>query len=145
MHVLMYEPRFVPLVRRGDKTHTIRPRRKRPIRTGDAIAHRCWRGVAYRSKQRQINQGFATRVLRIHIGRWASGEAWIEIIPAPFAAGHVLSREEAIDLARCDGFDSAEEFLRWREAAYGLPWSGELIQWRNVPLSLWRKEIDARN
>lgn len=138
MHIVMFERRFVSLVRRGVKTHTIRPRRKRPIHVGDALSLRCWRGLAYRSRQQQINQGFVVSVAPIRIDRGPRGMPDIDV-----DGTHLLANEANL-LAIADGFQDVIEFLEWRHERYGLPWSGQLITWRNVPLSLWRKKTDAR-
>ncbi len=68
MAVLMFQHRFADLVERGDKRHTIRPRRKgRQITPGDTLRLRKWADKAYRSKQVElrVERCLAVRGVRI--------------------------------------------------------------------------------
>jgi hypothetical protein len=69
MKVLMFQPRFAPLVEAGTKTQTIRPVRRRPIVVGDELSLRAWTGLPYRSPQQ------ADEVIAEYLGEAASGPA----------------------------------------------------------------------
>jgi hypothetical protein len=115
-HVLIFDPRFAPLVEAGTKRQTIRPLRKRPIAVGDTLSLRTWSGASYRSKQRILHTGRCSAVRRIIIDLYWCDDA----------------------TARADGFENAEDLLEWMMDTYDLPtplhpFRGDLIQWAPEP------------
>src|SRR4051812_24376838 len=96
MIVLMFQPRFAPLVESGKKRQTIRPTRKRPIKTGDRLSLRTWTGKPYRSKQQYLLTSVVTRTQRIEI--WTEGG----IIAID---GQRLDFDRMLNMAQADGFN----------------------------------------
>lgn len=121
MTVLMYHKRFAPPILAGTKTQTIRPDRKRPIEVGDALSHRIWEDVAYRSRQVELlaNRCIGTFVIRLTID-------FIQI-----GVGSVISTASGLDeFSIRDGFESwAEMRSYWvtGDHHYGFPFTGVLI------------------
>ena len=107
MRILMFQPRFRDAVSAGEKTQTIRPPRKRPIRVGDCLSLRAWSGAAYRSPQCELRRATCLAVSRVVIG-------------ADFADDGE---------ARRDGFGDAAEMREWFSRAHGLPFVGDRISW----------------
>ena len=103
----MFQPRFHDAVRSGEKTQTIRPPRKRPIKPGDYLSLRRWIDRPYRSKQ---------KILRM--AHCESCE------PITIDAGFNDN-----EMALADGFADAAEMREWFANTHGLPFSGELIRW----------------
>ena len=68
MRILMFQPRFHDAVAAGEKTQTIRPPRKRPIRVGDSLSLRAWTGAAYRSPQCELRRATCVAASRVVIG-----------------------------------------------------------------------------
>ena len=128
MHVFMFEDRFVPLIEAGEKRHTIRARRKRPVRTGDFLSLRRWVGKPYRSPQEIIAHVVALGSQDVLISG-PSADPEIEI------DGKVLSQRELEHFARQDGFETPSEMAAWHERVNGLPFNGQLTRWeRRLPL-----------
>lgn len=122
MTVLMFHKRFVPLIKQGLKRQTIRPPRKRPIKVGDALSLRFWEGQGYRSPMVTILDVTCVALFSIRID--AGGIEFGEGI-GPISRGYMLD-----DFARDDGFTSWADMLAWYHSdGYGLPFSGNLIQW----------------
>lgn len=121
MHVLLFEPRFVELVRSGKKQHTIRGYRKRPIQVGHFLSLRRWKDQPYRSQQERIIES-SVRAVSVQDIMFTSDNG-IEI------DGVQLKLRQAQDLAVEDGFGSLVEMIAWHYAAHGLPFNGVLIRW----------------
>lgn len=121
MIALLYHRRFVAPIKRKVKRHTIRRNRKRPVNVGDKLSHRCWSGVAYRSKQELITEGTCTAVIRITVG---TGCVW-------YGNGLILSRQEHLDsFAVSDGFkDWADLQAYYADQKISLPFQGTIIEW----------------
>lgn len=118
MKVLMFESRFWPAIATGDKVHTIRRPRKRPIVPGDEISLRGWEGKAYRSPQRVLCDEICLAVLDI----WIDSQGIV-------IDGHRLSEQPELDaFAVTDGFTNWQQMRTYHEFR-NLPFSGELIQW----------------
>lgn len=72
MNVILFQPRFEPLILAGTKTTTIRPTRRdgRPrARSGEQVSLRVWSGLPYRSPQREVGQALVTEVSGVIISR----------------------------------------------------------------------------
>lgn len=122
MTVLMYQSRFAEPIRSGRKRQTIRPERKRPIKVGDELSHRMWEDKAYRSPQVEIASGKCIGVFQIQVN---DGDVMI-------GNGPWVTAPSALDaFARDDGFEDWADMLAYftSPGAYGLPFSGVLIQW----------------
>ena len=118
MKVLLFERRFWPAVVSGDKVHTIRRPRKRPICPGDKISLRGWEDKAYRSRQRVLCDETCLAVL----------DCWIDS-QGIVIKGHRLSEQCELDaFAVSDGFSDWDEMRSYHDFR-SLPFSGELIQW----------------
>ncbi len=115
-HVILFQPRFAPLVRSGAKLQTIRPKRKREIKPGDTLSLREWAGKPYRSKQRVLAGAACISSQRIIIK-----ETGVQI---------EMGIADQFGLAKSDGFDDFGEMLNWFAETHGLPFSGILIKWR---------------
>lgn len=121
-HVFMFKPEFIALIFSGTKHTTIRPRRKRAVRLGDAMDMRVWEGKPYRARshRRKFGQAEVQKVEIVTIHKdcvmTASGALWAD-------------HGECEDFARADGFGSFTEMRAWFAQAHGLPFTGDLYDW----------------
>jgi hypothetical protein len=122
--VLLFEPRFWEPVASGHKVHSIRRARKRPISVGDALSLRGWEGKPYRSKQRVLCDEACIAVR----------ECWIDRQGIVIGQTRFSDPAELDAFAVSDGFANWEEMRTYRDWAYSLPFSGELIQWGVHPM-----------
>lgn len=123
MIVVMFQPRFAPLVESGVKRHTIRPKRKRrPVTCGDELSLRQWSGAPYRSKQRIIGLEICSSVgeITINYGLYAPF-VWINNV--------MLSLKQVEELAVNDGFTDAKDMQSWFNSTHSLPFHGVIIYW----------------
>jgi hypothetical protein len=123
-HVILFQPRFAPLVEAGAKLQTIRPLRKRPVQSGDVLDLRTWTGAPYRSPQRKLREVVCTRTAQIEIDS-LRGLVWI----GEGFESELLTRRQADRFAQRDGFKGRGEMADWFEAMHGLPFAGVLIEW----------------
>jgi len=121
MKVLMFQPRFAPLVESGTKTQTIRPVRRRPIVAGDDLSLRAWTGLPYRSPQRVLREARCVAVRPVTIDRLT-----IEL------GGFRLAPDLMRAFALADGFADLGDLVAWFGAIHGLPFSGVMIAWRTT-------------
>lgn len=126
MTVLMFQKRFVAPIQAGTKRHTIRPKRKRPIKEGEALSLRHWEDKAYRSPQIEFGTGIALGTLDIEIR--ADGIQIGLRVPE----GRVVELDR---FAQSDGFENWDDMRCFflSRFGYGLPFSGDLIQWEDPP------------
>lgn len=118
MKVIMFQPRFAPLVASGVKPYTIRKPRKNPIKVGDKLSLRTWTGKPYRSKQKILRDTVCVNV-------------------EPFKMDtHFIWQLGSDDLAKRDGFADAGDMVRWFKDTHGLPFEGVLIEWKVTPPQL---------
>jgi ASC-1-like (ASCH) protein len=66
-HVLLFDERFVDLIKSGEKKQTLRKSRERKIRVGDTLDLRCWEGVPFKSKQQHLLTKTATKVYQVAV------------------------------------------------------------------------------
>lgn len=116
---LMFQPQFEPLIVSGRKPHTIRPKRKIPLKVGQPLSLRVWTGKPYRSPQREFHTANVQKVHPVTIDRE-------DII----VAGEAMSPEAQDAFAWHDGFENAAALRDWFLKTHGLPFTGELIHWR---------------
>jgi hypothetical protein len=120
MAVLMFEKQFWAAIFSGEKVHSIRPSRKRPISPGDSLSLRGWDGKPYRSKQFELCAETCIDVRPIWIDRDGCVIDGYDRIREP---------DELDQFARTDGFKSWIELMNYRDMFYTLPFSGDFIQW----------------
>lgn len=121
-HVRMIQPRFVPMIRSGDKLNTIRPKPKREIKPGDIIDFRQWSGKPYCSKQIKVIEVEVTDVSAIKIDSHAvlKGD---RLIKWP----HL---DELNYFAKRDGFKDWFDMRDWFTSTHSLPFEGVIITWK---------------
>lgn len=122
MIVIMFQPRFAPMVKNGTKRHTIRGERKRPVRAGDFLSLREWTDKPYRSPQRILGEAFCTGVRPIRI-------SYSDTFRPVVLDGKLLEPREAGDLAMADGFENGPDMMAWFASTHALPFHGVLISW----------------
>ena len=120
MRVIMFQDRFVSKIKDGTKIHTIR---KSDRVTGMSYSLRRWTGKPYRSKQERILEVVCAGTCLVSIGH---GENQDKIN----LEGVEMSTIQREVIARDDGFQSAEEMLKWFQDNHGLPFEGWLIEWK---------------
>lgn len=118
---LMFQPQFEPLIVSGRKYHTIRPKRKVPLRPGQPLSLRVWTGKPYRSPQREFHAANVQKVVPIRI---ESNRVILD--------GKELTVPEIKELAWHDGFADAFSARDWFQNTHGLPFEGEIIYWRYI-------------
>lgn len=119
MTVIMFKPRFAPLVAEGTKLQTVRPPRKRPIHAGDILSLRKWSGRPYCSPQVVLRSAVCIEVSPI----------WI--CSSGILVGDTGILAEGLDrFAVADGFRSWRDMVAWFIDEHGLPFTGILIRWR---------------
>lgn len=133
MIVLMFEHRFVPKIRSGEKLHTIRAIGKREVKVGDDLSLRHWHTTAYRSPKIEIFPGEllpCTGVIPITLHQrnilFGAGHTF----PSHVVNSESLYRASSLDLfAQSDGFDDWAQMRDYWIAGNGLPFSGNLVSW----------------
>jgi hypothetical protein len=137
-HVIMFQPRFAPLIEAGTKLQTIRPWRQRMIDVGDVVDLRTWTGLPYRSKQRRLRQALVFEKQPIAI----KAEIIRGVSHYSITLGHdpmlPLSSERLQAFAAADGFTTPDEFFAFfvhhytRPTRFGtmLHFHGQLIRWQ---------------
>lgn len=129
MPSLNFQERFADLVARGLKPHTIRARRKYPIKTGDTLyLFAGMRTVNCRMLRNPelclgvTSIGIDVARSRIYLG---SGSFYY-----PAEETLLLTDPEALELAKRDGFRDLAEFFTWFYMTHGTHFCGDLIEWR---------------
>jgi len=117
---ILFQSKFEEMIQSGRKYHTIRPKRKIPLRPGQVLSLRVWTGLPYRSKQREIHTSSVKKVLPVVI----DSERII-------LDGVLLNQTQAEELAWHDGFSTLSALLLWFTTYHGLPFFGEIIYWRD--------------
>lgn len=120
MPTLNFLTQFADDVERGNKTQTIRCKRKRPIRPGDRLV--LYTGMRTRACRR-LGDVICKSVRPITIDRDAHGRLRV-IVDGDDLRGARLDM-----LVWADGFAQRMEMRDFFAAAYGLPFHGELISW----------------
>ena len=130
MTSLSYRPWLAPKVLNGSKPHTIRVKRKRPIRAGDLIQH--FTGMRTTACKR-LGESLCTGAYEITIDVKERAvfvpQGFVDQLRQDGLFPPVVSYD-ADDLARMDGFDSLDAFLDFfRPAAVDGPLVGDLYYW----------------
>lgn len=136
-----FKAQFADRVEDGSKRMTIRRRRRRPTRPGDALQH--YTGMRTR-KVRKLLDAVCTAVkpfdieedIRHQFGRTSMGgegrgeRVMTEAVRLTVRVnGEPLSPVQIKALAIADGFTSANTFIDFFAKTYGLPFSGEIVEW----------------
>lgn len=114
MRVVLFQPRFAPPVRRGDKNQTMR--KKARCKPGDTLSLREWSGQPRRSEHVLIKDVVCKSVAAVCVDKREGVTV----------DGVLVDPEE---FARKDGFEDFLELLIWTDATHGLPFSGDIISW----------------
>lgn len=114
MRVILFQPHFASLVRRGAKTQTMR--KKARCKLGDTLSLRQWSGRPYRSKQVVIREVVCKSVAPVCVDK--CNGVTVDGLPV-----------DAEEFARADGFEYFLDMLIWLDATHGLPFRGDLISW----------------
>jgi len=126
MPALNFKSQFAAKVENGTKPHTIRGRRKHPIKPGDVLYH--YTGMRTRVCRR-LRTEICMAVVAITIDAERS-----EVLLAPGSRIHrvrggLLNPDEIERLAKLDGFDDATAFFKWFRDTHGATFRGHLIEW----------------
>lgn len=131
MPALNFQRRFVLKILGGVKRHTIRAKRKIPIKPGDRLF--LFSGMRTKQCERVANVTCSkVERIRILVDPRQVQIAW-DVTPGRHNPGGVwcrdLSEFEIEKLAKADGFDSADEFFTFFKEAHGPVFQGHLIHW----------------
>lgn len=128
-----FKPRFVPLIRCGDKRQTIRaPRKSRHVRPGQTI--HVYTGP--RMQPKKVGQAPCLKVLPIHLNLVDSAiQAYTMdesgAVLRIWSTSHAFDDPHPDDLAHAEGFQDYDEMARWFRDTHGAAASfrGVLITW----------------
>jgi len=117
-----FKKEFAYLVETGQKLQTIREVRKRKTALGDKIF---------------LYSGMRTKACRLlGMGEIVGVQKFILHSRETFTIADIdipaMPWKDGLKLARQDGFDTWEEFVKFFEDHYGLPFFGEIIRWRKI-------------
>lgn len=118
MGLYNFQARFVPFIERGEKTHTIRAKRKYPDKVGN-ILH-LYTGLRHKNA-RLLMRARCVMVEEIEILDLPDWGPVVRIDGAELDCG------EAEQLAVRDGFPSFKEMLKFWEGR--LPFKGDVVHW----------------
>jgi hypothetical protein len=128
MGLYNFKKRFVPFIESGEKTHTIRAKRKYPSKAGDMLY--LYEGLRTKRARRIL----LTKCVRVDdIEIFVTG--WNKRIPEPKAViwigGLKLSEDEIEAFAQRDGFESFADMMKfWQDDRREFPLRGDVIHWR---------------
>ena len=118
MPALNFKKQFAPKVESGEKRQTIRAIRKTPFKEGDILY--LYTGMRTRSC-RKLGEAKALEVQSIAI---------IQSIENVLIDEIALDKEEIIELAKSDGFDSSYDFFGFFAETYKEEiFEGQIIKW----------------
>lgn len=110
---------MAPLVESGQKRQTIRPCRRRPTKAGDRL--QLYTGMRH-AGCRLLREGRCVRVTPVEIRE--RNAHLVVILGGKRLPGGALDR-----FVRADGFQRRMDLRDFFKARYGLPFTGELIEW----------------
>lgn len=119
MGLYNFQKRFVPFVESGEKTHTIRAKRKIAPKAGETL--HLYTGLRQKGA-RLLMRVPCTRVETIEINAQTSAMIRID--------GVLLDHSEREQLAKRDGFKDWDDMLSFWEGR--LPFEGHIIHWRHL-------------
>jgi uncharacterized protein YqfB (UPF0267 family) len=119
-----FQKQFVPFVESGEKTHTIRGKRKNRPKPGQVF----YGYYAMRTKQcRKIIHSTITSVQDITI-ELVRGPIHVRNVHRITVDGEVLAADEMNQLAVRDGFTDLRHMMQFWDGR--LPFEGHIIHWR---------------
>lgn len=136
MPAYSFQKQFVPFVESGEKTHTIRGKRKNRPKPGQTF----YAYYGMRTKQcRKLLESSITRVQDILIDvdhlycDYIDAEHIMLVYPRIVIDGESLADDEMEALARRDGFSDLRAMMMfWPRQV--LPFSGDIIHWKPVTI-----------
>lgn len=117
MGLYNFQKRFVPFIESGEKTHTIRAKRKHPAKAGEML--HLYTGLRQKGA-RLLMRVPCTRVETIEINAKTTHMVSID--------GEYLYSSEREQLARRDGFANWDDMLAFWQGR--LPFEGHIIHWK---------------
>jgi hypothetical protein len=130
MRVILFQNRFISLIKEDVKTSTIRNTAR--CKPGDFLSLRFWSDKPYRSKQVEIRQVICTAVRSIHMQ--AERDLTISL---QIDGQAVASKDHKLVIARHEGFLDWWVMQEWFQTNKGLivpgqQYRGEMIEWKPV-------------
>lgn len=138
MPAYSFQKQFIPFIESGEKTHTIRGKRKNRPRPGQTFygyfgmrtkaCRKLVQATITRVQDIRIRNGpgqFLERIYILENGNRACGR-----YPVIEVDGEVLADHEMEALARRDGFPNLFEMMRFWDGR--LPFEGDIIHWRKA-------------
>jgi hypothetical protein len=135
MGLYNFQERFVPFIESGEKTHTIRAKRKHPAKVGEIlhlytglrrrgpIIQKLASGDVVRQKMaRLLMRVPCTKVELIYMAVDRNNHAQV------FIDGSQLAADEREVLAKRDGFKNWRDMADFRNGLY--PFEGHIIHWK---------------
>lgn len=117
MPAYSFKERFIPLIKNGSKTQTIRRKRKGQAKPGDTV----YLYYGMRTKWcTKIGEGICTKVEEISIQQ--NGVVRIN--------GKKMDWVQKQALSNADGFQNWEKMFRWWNQTHLLPFTGDIIYWQ---------------
>lgn len=127
MPAYSFQKQFVPFIERGEKTHTIRGKRKHRPQPGQKF----YGYYAMRTNQyRKVIQSVITRVQDIRI-ELIRGPIHVRNVHRITVDGEILAADEMNALAVRDGFTDLKHMMSFWDGR--LPFEGDIIHWRFPP------------
>lgn len=121
-----YQAQHASKVESGEKTQTIRKKRKRPTVVGDIM----YNFTGMRTKHcRRLGEDPV-----ISVEDFFLPDNEVFRIGDDYDHAWFIAEEDdaGLMLAKADGFNSWEDFVKFFEAQHGLPFEGEIIKWRKI-------------
>ena len=125
MPMLTYQRWKAGKVESGESRQTIRARRRRPVKVGDALYHYANARTPAMCRLRADQNDVCVETFAVVIRR---ADSYCDV----FLRGseEPAAPDEVEDLARRDGFESAAEMTDWLLSAYGpVMFEGDVIRW----------------
>ena len=131
MPALNFKPEFIDKILTEEKSQTIRPTRKHPIKVGD----RLYLYTGQRTKQcRKIGEAVCSKVSPIAISTCSFEREYRVILD-----GREMTQREIREISSADGFEDIKDFLSFffehkRSETDGVitGFTGQLIKWRGL-------------
>ena len=123
MGLYNFQPRFVPFIKSGNKTHTIRAMRKHPDEPGDMLY--LYTGLRTK-KAKLLLEARCVRTEIIEI--FASAQSPLAGDCLVIIDGNRLDKMEKEVLAHRDGFENFVEMMKFWDGR--LPFVGQIIHWK---------------
>lgn len=131
MPALNFKRQFVAHIRSRRKRHTIRAKRKRPIKPGETLY--LYTGMRTKACEKIIPPVTCAKVedVRIEMQKYKGNGVLARGLdfPAVIVEGNELSGDEKESLAYADGFDSFAEMMKFWDGR--LPFNGDIIHWKD--------------